>query len=301
MINFDLEFKDLESFVALYNYQNFTKAAEKLCIIQSALSRRIKDLEDELGVELIKRAGPHIQITDAGRKLYKESVRLMREKDALYTDMNRFRNGEAGGLRIAADPIFDLNLILKGIEALSAELPFVQISFECNYGLDLVRYVKEGAVDLIFAHIGTVENIPRLKNVVLAKNSVRVGVGRLHRFYNRSSVSWSELSGEKLVNTSISNNVPYEKIIKQGVNHGAVFGENLAAKTAEETLGYVTTGKYICFGGDIGPLITAAVSDYIKFIPVLEGENVIGWPAVSYLESNDNPLIHKFLEVYNHG
>ncbi len=48
--------RDFEMLKVLSEMSNITKAAEKLCITQSALSKRIKALEDELGVQLLKRS-----------------------------------------------------------------------------------------------------------------------------------------------------------------------------------------------------------------------------------------------------
>ena len=58
----------LESFVTVYNYKNFTKAADKLYISQPALSRRMKALEEELGITLFKRRGDKYRRDHRGRK-----------------------------------------------------------------------------------------------------------------------------------------------------------------------------------------------------------------------------------------
>ena len=296
--HYDLEFKDLESFIALYNYQNYTKAAERLYITQSALSRRITALEEELGVTLVDRTSSKIRITDAGTHFYKECLKLLKGKDVLYTSMNRFRNGEMGELRIVSEPTFNLDMILKGITALSRSYPDVHIDFECDQGLDLLRIIQEGAADLCFTHNGQVDGVPNIKKVILAKNNLRVGVGVLHPLYHRTSVSWSELNGEKPVIPKLQNNLALEKLMRRGASEGVTFSEHLLAKTTEEVLGYVATGKYICFGGDIGPAVDSGVGDYIKFIPVLEGENVLGWPVLAYREDNGNPLIQTMIKVY---
>ena len=142
------------------------------------------------------------------------------------------------------------------------------------------------------------EHAPNIKKVILAKNNLRVGVGVLHPLYHRTSVSWSELNGEKPVIPKLQNNLALEKLMRRGASEGVTFSEHLLAKTTEEVLGYVATGKYICFGGDIGPAVDSGVGDYIKFIPVLEGENVLGWPVLAYREDNGNPLIQTMIKVY---
>lgn len=60
----------VKSFVAAAKYQNFTRAAEALCVTQAAISRQIRELEAHLGVELFKRAGRAVELTEAGSLFY---------------------------------------------------------------------------------------------------------------------------------------------------------------------------------------------------------------------------------------
>ncbi|MFC6673948.1 LysR family transcriptional regulator [Marinobacterium aestuariivivens] len=60
----------VKSFVAAAKYQNFTRAAEALCVTQAAISRQIRELEAHLGVELFRRAGRAVELTEAGAIFY---------------------------------------------------------------------------------------------------------------------------------------------------------------------------------------------------------------------------------------
>lgn len=60
----------VKSFVAAAKYQNFTRAAESLCVTQAAISRQIRELEFALGVELFQRSGRTVTLTEAGMKFY---------------------------------------------------------------------------------------------------------------------------------------------------------------------------------------------------------------------------------------
>lgn len=60
----------VKSFVAAAKYQNFTRAAEALCVTQAAISRQIRELEAHLGVALFKRAGRAVELTEAGTIFY---------------------------------------------------------------------------------------------------------------------------------------------------------------------------------------------------------------------------------------
>ncbi|EXJ12488.1 Gcv operon activator [Nitrincola nitratireducens] len=60
----------VKSFVAAAKYQNFTRAAEALCVTQAAISRQIRELEAHLGVELFTRSGRAVELTEAGNIFY---------------------------------------------------------------------------------------------------------------------------------------------------------------------------------------------------------------------------------------
>lgn len=60
----------VKSFVAAAKYQNFTRAAEALCVTQAAISRQIRELESSLGVELFRRSGRTVELTEAGSMFY---------------------------------------------------------------------------------------------------------------------------------------------------------------------------------------------------------------------------------------
>lgn len=60
----------LEYFLAIVKYKSFTKAANEMFISQSSLSKKIKALENELGIELLNRGKSIIELTHAGKEVY---------------------------------------------------------------------------------------------------------------------------------------------------------------------------------------------------------------------------------------
>lgn len=97
----------VKSFVAAAKHQNFTRAAESLCVTQAAISRQIRELEDSLGVELFRRSGRAIELTDAGRIFF----------DAAYLS---FFNISQAAERVRADKIHRRELCVCASPAFSS-------------------------------------------------------------------------------------------------------------------------------------------------------------------------------------
>lgn len=78
-----MELRHLRYFVAVANERNFTRAAERLNIAQPPLSRQVRQLEEELGVDLFDREARPIRLTEAGRLLYEQAVQVLAGVDRI--------------------------------------------------------------------------------------------------------------------------------------------------------------------------------------------------------------------------
>ena len=72
-----MEFKQLQSFVEVINYQSFTKAADKLFTSQPTVSAHINQLEDELNTKLILRTTKSISLTEKGLEVYDYATKIL--------------------------------------------------------------------------------------------------------------------------------------------------------------------------------------------------------------------------------
>ena len=95
----------LKAFVAAAKYQNFTRAAEALCVTQAAISRQIRELEDILELDLFTRHGRAIELTEAGHTLFNAAylsfMNIAESAQRIRADQSTRRE-----LRVCASPIF---------------------------------------------------------------------------------------------------------------------------------------------------------------------------------------------------
>lgn len=139
--------------LAIDEHRNFTRAAEALSVSQSALSQKVRQLEDELGAQLFDRSGRMVQLTDFG-SVYLKYVRsahnnLLAAQRALHDvhDLSR------GKLRIAFTPTFTEYLVAPVIEQFHERYPGIVIEMT-EMSLDAVETaLGDDQVDLAFGFV----------------------------------------------------------------------------------------------------------------------------------------------------
>lgn len=142
----DIEILQLEQFVAVARAKNFTRAAAELGLSQSALSRSIRRLEDEVGQPLFERKPREVVLTDLGELLLaraKEILHLVDDTFSLISDA-----GRNGRVRIGAIPTIAPYLLPGLLESFSAAHPGVSVVVQEDTTEQLVRRCSHGEIDL---------------------------------------------------------------------------------------------------------------------------------------------------------
>lgn len=92
----------LKVFYTVSQKLSFTKAAQELFISQPAVTKHIKELEEQTGLALFKRHGNNITLTPAGQVLLKHAQQIFKVYAALENDLAQLQNPESGTIRIGA-------------------------------------------------------------------------------------------------------------------------------------------------------------------------------------------------------
>lgn len=95
-----MELRHLRYFVAVADHGGISHAAERLNIAQPAVSRQIRDLERELGFDLLLREGRRVILTDAGRTFAERARAILRETEDAAESARRVAKGETGTVRV---------------------------------------------------------------------------------------------------------------------------------------------------------------------------------------------------------
>lgn len=142
-----MDIRQLETFIYLCDYKSFSKAGEKLFITQPTVTNHIKNLENELGVNLVNRLGNSISITDAGSILYKYAKDVLDSINIAKHSIVMYEGTIEGNLNIETSSIplrFYLPEKISGFMKLHDNVTF---NISSSDSLSVISHVKNGRSD----------------------------------------------------------------------------------------------------------------------------------------------------------
>lgn len=192
-----MELRHLRYFVALSNAPTFTAAAERVFVTQSTLSHQIRQLEDEIGVELFRRVGKRrVVLTDAGQLFLNHAVRALSEVDTGRALLTKNPEEVTGELRVAAGNVFNQHFIPECASRFMVKFPCVKLvidEFEANRIAEATR-AGELHVGITWAPT----DLGELTFEPLHVEALVLVVGSAHPWSERKSVRMAELHNQPL-------------------------------------------------------------------------------------------------------
>ncbi|MBP1890345.1 DNA-binding transcriptional LysR family regulator [Clostridium moniliforme] len=122
-----MDFNQLKYFIVTAKIQHITKAAEKLSLSQSALSRSISNLESELGVPLFDRINRNVQLNKFGEIFLDTAIDLVNKLEKSKKHLNNIANPDKGEIIVSFVPTLGLQYIPKVLKAYKSVYPNNQL------------------------------------------------------------------------------------------------------------------------------------------------------------------------------
>jgi len=142
-----LDVRLLQYFLAVADALSFTRAAERIGIAQPALSAAIRQLEAQLGVQLLERTSRSVALTDAGRALAERGPAAIAAVEDAWEAARVAGRGEAGTLRLGYGASTAYDTTPRLVEAVRERLPALEIVADVLPTPEVVRAVAEGRAD----------------------------------------------------------------------------------------------------------------------------------------------------------
>lgn len=195
-----MELRHLRYFVRVAETENVTRAALQLHISQPAVSRQIRDLEEEIGLPLLKRRGKSVSLTEAGRAFLAEARAVLERTDEAVRNVRALANNKQPELHVGyssylVDPVF--HAILNNYQR---AMPNVRVKLHDRSVEQNVDAVLEGRLDLAFIfHAPKAGALRGLRFLVLSTEHPRLAVSPTHPLARRRVVSLEEAAREPFI------------------------------------------------------------------------------------------------------
>src|SRR4051794_5122260 len=217
------ELRLVRYFVAVAEIGNVTRAAERLHIAQPSLSAAIKQLEGQLGVELLERRGRRVTVTPAGELLLRRGRELLEHADAVAEELRRHGAVTPGRLRLGLTPTARYGVGPRLLAACAAEVPAVMLYTSEDTTGALLRDVAAGRLDLAVTFCAPEAAPAGVALVALADEPAGVHLPAAHPLAARSRVTARDLAGETVLVAASHDSTGYsERVLGAFARAGVV-------------------------------------------------------------------------------
>ena len=194
-----MELRHLRYFVAVAEALNFTKASARLRVAQPALSRQMTDLEDEIGVDLMKRSPRGVTLTAEGKLFLDEVRELLRRADESVEKVRALARGEYGELHVGYAPSPTVEILPPALAAFQKALPRVKVLLHDLSSDELNAGLQDGTLELAIMVPPAGDQTAGIQFEVLRTYPLCVAMTAMHPFARMKSIPLEKLATEPLV------------------------------------------------------------------------------------------------------
>lgn len=245
-----MELRQLQYFFEVAKQKSISKAAVILHISQPALSKMLKNMEEELGMTLLIRTNKTSELTDAGMVVYAYAKKINNDLKDMTTILNDLTELKQGEIHFGLPPIIG-SLFFPDLLAKFHKLyPNIKITITEYGGAKVVKSVQEGELDLAVTVLPVDEDL--FDSYPIVKEDMKVIVHRDHRLANREIVDLSELREEEFIfyhEDFALHDLMWEKFLQAGYEPNILFKSSqwdLMSEMVVANLGITILPKSIC-------------------------------------------------------
>lgn len=193
-----MEIKNLEAFLLLARSLNFTKSAEQMFLSQSAFSRQIIRLEEEIGCQLFKRTKRSVELTNYGKSFLEHAEIIVSEYNKSLIHLNCSPEGK-GHLRLGLlNDLID-DTFPKIINDFIVQQPDVDLMFSDNSMSGLIHNLLRDEIDCAYTLSHDVKNVPGISYFTVWSKPLHIAVSNRHPLSGKASLKIKDLKGVPFV------------------------------------------------------------------------------------------------------
>ncbi|MFC3417800.1 LysR family transcriptional regulator [Algoriphagus hitonicola] len=287
-----MELRHLNYFKAVAEELNYRKAAERLFISQPGLSRQIKQLEEELDVQLFERDKKHVTLTAAGSYLKSEVDFVLNHLETTKVQLKEIAAGREGELRIGFLGSASNQILPELLHRLTDAFPKITTSLEELSNQLQVEMIQKDELDLGFVRLASVPG--ELEKKAVLRDSFSLVVPKNHPVQVSDFHSLSQFSEESFILFSSDySNFYYEQIM--GICREAGFQPQVRHKSVHA----LTIFRLVENGLGVAIIPTSLKEGYdlkVRFMEIPDSSQFTEL-SVIWKPENRNPVLEKVLSL----
>jgi DNA-binding transcriptional LysR family regulator len=242
----------------LANEGHFGRAADTLGVSQSALSRRIQALEQELGLPLFERSGRSANLTPAGLAFRKDAEKVMRDMRTAIRRAQLLSQGRLGNINIAANvDALRSPIVIKGIRKFSLMFPNVLLALQSLPEDAQLKALKRNDIDIGFLFDIAIDRAtrPQLNLLKISESRTVLAMHREHPLASRDQIRMSDLQEQWITWPSNERGPAFVDALTAHFRRADVSPTIVVEVTTEETtldlaaanlsMGFVQEGRWL--------------------------------------------------------
>src|SRR5271170_6548505 len=280
-----MELRHFRYFVAVAEAGSLTVAARKLHTSQPSLSRQIRDLEDEVGAQLLTRRARGIDLTPAGRAFLDHARSVLLQVEAAGEAARRASRPAKPCFAMGFLTGHELTWMPEALRILHDELPNIDVMISSQYSPLLADSLLKGKIDAAF--LRREKGVPELAYRVLVKEPLAVILPTDHRLAALKAISPRDLVGETFV--TVSDTAPVLRVVID--NYLKRSGVNI---TPDHEADHIAMGMSLIASTRGVGLLPAYATNFLPSSLTsrpLKGETPTVELVLGYKKSNHSPIL----------
>ncbi|MFC3531361.1 LysR family transcriptional regulator [Vogesella facilis] len=193
----NITLRQLRAFLAVSQHGGFGRAGERVGLTQSAISRSIRELEEQLGVKLLDRTTREVLLTASGQRLTAQLSRVLDELDGVLAEARQAGEQAKGTVRVASSPTLSASLMPTCLAACGQRYPQLQLQILDQVQRLNLASVLAGEVD--FGLVVEPRTQPGLEGEAVLSDPFCLVLRDDHPLAAQPSVQWRQLQDAPLV------------------------------------------------------------------------------------------------------
>jgi DNA-binding transcriptional LysR family regulator len=275
------QIEDLRLFALVVENGSISRAAEKMHIVKSAVSRRLNLLEERFGARLIDRMPGVWEVTPTGRELYQRATRVVNDADEIESDFTETAQNLAGPLTISVPRDFGIAYLQPALLQFKEHHPEIQLTVDFDdRTIDLNRENYDFAIRITAKLDGNVV----AKKIGSTRHQLCASVDYLKK--HDEPICLKDLNQHSLLNFGTARRTTWDFINQSGKPEKIEFQPTLNSNSGTFLLDATLAGQGLARLPDF---ITAPAITSGELVPVLQDLSVPDW-GVFLVHAEDRRL-----------